>query len=217
MFFPAAEVTIHDTWRAHGLCGTGSHDFSVEGVHVPETRLVRPMVGRRHVDGALAAFPNFSLLAAGVAAVSLGIARHAVDELSELGRDKRPLYSSRTLSQSGSAQSDLAKADAMVRSARAFLLGELADAWEQAVAGGRIDEMARGRIRLASVNAAQQSARAVDEVYTLAGGSSVHASSPLQRCLRDAHVATQHLMVSPRLYETLGKQLFGLDVDTSML
>jgi hypothetical protein len=53
--------------------------------------------------------------------------------------------------------------------------------------------------------------------YTLAGGTSVYETSPLQRCLRDAHVATQHLMVSPRLNETLGKLLFGADIDASQL
>jgi hypothetical protein len=31
------------------------------------------------------------------------------------------------------------------------------------------------------------------------------------------HVATQHLMVSPRLNETLGRLFFGIDVDTSAL
>jgi hypothetical protein len=45
----------------------------------------------------------------------------------------------------------------------------------------------------------------------------VYEASPLQRCLRDAHVATQHLMVSPRLFETLGKLHLGLDTDTSAL
>jgi hypothetical protein len=54
-------------------------------------------------------------------------------------------------------------------------------------------------------------------VYTLGGGTSVYEASPLQRCLRDAHVATQHLMVSPRLYETLGMMFFGQDIDSSTL
>jgi alkylation response protein AidB-like acyl-CoA dehydrogenase len=66
------------------------------------------------------------------------------------------------------------------------------------------------------VHAADAAGRATDIVYTLGGGTSVYDSSPLQRCLRDAHAVTQHLMVSPRLYETLGKMLFGHDVDTSM-
>jgi len=217
MFLDIADVTIHDTWYTTGLRGTGSNDFSVDGAHVPMGRSVQPLLSTRQVDCDLAAFPNFSLLAAGVAAVSLGVARHAIDEFTELAQGKRPLFSSRTLSMSGSAQAELAKAEATLRSARAFLHDELAQAWDQARLGDRIDVPTRARIRLACVHAAQSAATATDVAYTLAGGSSVFESSPLQRCMRDAHVATQHLMVSPRLYETLGRMFFGIDVDTASL
>ena len=57
---------------------------------------------------------------------------------------------------------------------------------------------------------------AADAAYTLAGGSSVYSSNVLQRCLRDAHVPTQHLQVAPKLHETLGKLLIGQDADTSL-
>ena len=202
---------------AHGLRGTGSNDFSVEGAFVPDGRSVQPMVAHRQVDCRLAAFPNFSLLASGVAAVSLGVARHAIDEFTELAQGKRPQYSSRTLSQSGMVQAEVAKAEATLRSARAFLFDELARAWDAAQQGDRIDVATRARIRLACVHAAESAATATDVVYTLAGGTSVFESSPLQRCLRDAHVATQHLMVSPRLYETLGRLFVGIDIDAGTL
>ena len=53
--------------------------------------------------------------------------------------------------------------------------------------------------------------------FTLAGGSSVYASNVLQRCLRDVHVTTQHLMVAPKLHETLGRLLLGLEADVRFL
>ncbi len=215
MFFDVEDVTISDTWYTVGLRGTGSNDFSVDGAFVPDGRSVQPRKGRPTIDCALSAFPNFALLAAGVAAVSLGVARHAIDEFTELGQSKRPLFSSRSISQSGTMQTNLAKAEGLVRSARAFLHDELFQAWQSAEAGGRVDVPARARIRLACVNAAEASAHAVDLVFTMAGGTSVYDTSPLQRCFRDAHVATQHLMVSPRMYETLGKLFFGHDVDTT--
>lgn len=217
MFMDPAEITIHDTWHTVGMRGTGSHDFSADGAFVPTGRSVRPMLDRPQVTTALAAFPNFSLLAAGVAAVSLGVARHAIDEFVALAQGKRPLYSSRTLSQSGTAQTTVARAEATLGSARAFLLHELAVAWDAATSGGRIDVPMRVRIRMACVHAARAAAEATDAVYTMAGGTSVYESSPLQRCLRDAHVATQHLMVSPRLEELLGKSLLGMEIDASQL
>lgn len=216
MFFEAQDVTIHDTWHTSGLRGTGSNDFSVFQAFVPTGRSVR--LGRRgDLDCPLAAFPSFTLLAIGIAAVSLGIARRAIDEFVEVAVEKHPQYSQRTIAQMGTAQTDLAKAEAAVRSARAFLVDEVDDAWQTICEGREVGLDARVRIRLAGANAAEAAAQAVNSVYTMGGGTSVFDSSQLQRCLRDVHVATQHIMVAPRLYETLGKSFFGTDVDSRML
>ncbi len=216
MFFPADDVTIHDTWHTSGLRGTGSNDFSVDGAFVPSDRIVRPELGPV-VDVPLGAFPNMTLLAIGVAAVSLGIGRHALDSLIELAQDKRPQFSQRTIAQNGVAQSDLAQAEASLRSARAFFYDEVDQAWALAGAGARVPTASRVRIRLAGVHAAASVAKVADLAYTLGGGTAIFDASPLQRCMRDAHVVTQHIMVAPRLYETLGKSLFGQDIDATML
>ena len=53
----------------------------------------------------------------------------------------------------------------------------------------------------------------VDRLYTLAGGSSLYAKSPLQRYLRDLHTASQHMMVAQPTWELTGRVLLGLDGD----
>jgi alkylation response protein AidB-like acyl-CoA dehydrogenase len=216
-FFEADDVTFHDTWYTSGLRGTGSLDFSVEGVYVPAERTLQPGVTRPAVASPLAAFPNFALLAAGIAAVALGIGRRAIDELVALADDKRPQFSSRTLAQNPFTQIELARAEAGLRAGRALLLDELARTWSAVTAGGRVELAARTAIRLACVHATRTAVAAVDAAYTLAGGTSVYSSHVLQRCLRDIHVATQHIMVAPKLDETLGKLLLGLDADTTTL
>lgn len=216
-FFDAADVTFHDTWYTAGLRGTGSLDFSVDEVYVPTERTIQPGVTQAVVTSPLAAFPNFALLAAGIAAVALGVGRRALDELLALADDKRPQFSKRTLAQNPFTQIELAKAEAGLRAGRAFLLDELARTWDAACAGGGVGLPARVAIRLASVHATRCAVAAVDAAYTLAGGTSVYSSHPLQRCLRDVHVATQHIMVAPKLDETLGKLLLGLEADTSTL
>jgi indole-3-acetate monooxygenase len=213
-FFPGRDVTFHDTWHASGLRGTGSLDFSVDGAVVPADRTFQPGVTRPTIDAPLGAFPNFALLAAGVAAVSLGIGCRAVDELISLAEAKRPQFSQRTLAESGFTQIEVARSEAGLRAARAFLHDALGRAWDVAQAGGRVDLSARVGIRLACVHAAAAAVAATDAAYTLAGGTSVYESNILQRCLRDVHVTTQHLMVAPKLNETLGKLLLGLDADT---
>jgi indole-3-acetate monooxygenase len=216
-FFEAGDVVFHDTWYASGLRGTGSLDFSVDSAMVPLDRTIQPGITPPSIDVPLAAFPNFALLAAGVAAVSLGIGRRALDEVVALAPAKRPLFSSRTLAQSGYTQAEMARAEAGLRAARAFLLDELGRAWDLACGGGRVELATRVGIRLACVHAASAAVAATDAAYTLAGGSSVYESNVLQRCLRDVHVTTQHLMVAPKLHETLGKLMLGLDADVTFL
>jgi alkylation response protein AidB-like acyl-CoA dehydrogenase len=60
-------------------------------------------------------------------------------------------------------------------------------------------------------------ARVVDRMYDAAGGTAVYRASPLQRCLRDIHVATQHAMVAPSTLELIGSVLLGVEANTVML
>jgi len=66
-------------------------------------------------------------------------------------------------------------------------------------------------MRLATTHAVQSSVQVVDAMYTLAGGGAVYESSPLQRQLRDVHVASQHIMVSSNTLETIGQLLLGTE------
>ncbi len=216
-WFPAADVTFHDTWFATGLRGTGSLDFSVNDAVVPLPRALVATEARPHVDVPLARLPNLTFLAASVASVPLGIARHALDELVALAAGKRPQFSSRTLAESAHTHLDVARAEASLRAARAFLHDEVGRAWATVSTGGRVDMAGRVGIRLAATNAAARAAEVATTAYTLAGGTSVYESSVLQRCIRDAHVPTQHIQVAPKLDLTLGRLLLGQDAETSML
>jgi alkylation response protein AidB-like acyl-CoA dehydrogenase len=155
------------------------------------------------------------LLALGIAAVALGNARSAIDDLVELAAAKQPQGSRRTLAERGSAQTALAMAEADLRSARAFFYETVAEAWRVAQDTGRVDVRQRALLRLAATNATRRSADVTRAMYDLAGGSSVFLSSPLQRRFRDAHVATQHLMIAPPTYELTGRVLMGLPIDAA--
>ncbi len=216
MLAPASEIEFFDTWHVSGLCGTGSTDFAMNDLFVPESRAVG--LG---VDGPLErplyAFPQFGLLAMGIAAVSLGLARAAIDALVEIAGGKTPAGSSRTLAARASTQSDVSRAEALWRSSRAFYYEAVEAAWESACARGSIDPEHRRDVRLATTHATRSCAAAVDLMYDLGGGTSVYRRSPLQRIFRDAHVATQHMMVAPATLELTGRLFLGLETDLAML
>ena len=192
MVFSANQVEILDTWDSSGLRGTGSHDFKATNAFVPKDRTFAIRHRSSVLKTPLYRFPLFGLLAIGVCAVSLGIARRAIDEFIELAIKKTPSWERRTLAQSARVQESVAEAEAALRSSRAFLFEAIGAAWEFAAAGSDPSMEMRREIRLAAVNATWQSVKAVDLMYSMGGGSVVHSSHPLQRCLRDIHVITQH-------------------------
>jgi alkylation response protein AidB-like acyl-CoA dehydrogenase len=145
--------------------------------------------------------------------VALGIARAALDETMRLAREKSRGGGSTPLAERPYAQTEIARAEARLRAARAFFYGSIDAAWAAAEAGGPVDVAHSRDMRLAVNHAVSESTAVVDAMYTLAGGAAVYAASPLQRHLRDIHVATQHFMVAPNTLETAGRLFLGLEAN----
>ena len=211
------EVELIDTWDALGMRGTGSGDLAAKDVRVPQGRSVSFITDTPREDGPLYRFAPFGLLALGIAAVASGNALGALDDLKALAVAKKGQGSSRSLAERGVVQADYAAAHADLDAARALVHAEIAAAWDRVVAGDTLDLPARARLRLAATRLTQVSARVAAKMHELAGGTSVYASHPLNRRFRDAHVATQHVMVAPPTLELAGRVLLGLPVDASML
>jgi len=208
-FFRPEDVKVHDTWHTAGLCGTGSHDIEVKRALVPDGHFV--VLGQRpRVDAPLYRFPTFGLLALGVSAVSMGIASHAVDAFLALAADKVPTGRTHPLATRTSAHMELAAAVARLRSARAYTLEVIGKAFEQASGTGRLAIETKADLRLAATNNTWAAAEAVTRLYHAGGGSSVYLDNELQRCFRDVHVTTQHLMVAKPSLAAIGRVRLGL-------
>ncbi|HTZ86022.1 MAG TPA: acyl-CoA dehydrogenase family protein [Solirubrobacteraceae bacterium] len=217
MLMPADAVEVIDTWSVSGLRGTGSHDMVVGSVLVPATRGISLLTDAPRDDGPLYAFPLFGLLALGISAVALGIARGAVEDFLALAGAKTPAGGRRTLAERSTVQAELARNEAELRAARGLVLGEAERAWQAALEGGAIAERERVGLRMAASHATAIAARVTTAMYQAAGGTSIYDSSPLQRRFRDVHVATQHVMVAPATWELTGRLLLGLSTDTTQL
>lgn len=206
---PVADTTVHDTWRVSGLCGTGSNDISAAGVFVPEQRVFRLLDPSGHRPEPLYQVPPFSMFVLQLAAVSLGIARGALDELSAIAATKAPSLYTQVLADKAVPQVEVARAEAVLRGARALLYQTADDLWES-VCAGRIPagrELALPRI--AATHAVETAAAVTRTANTLAGGSSIYTRSPLQRHARDAEAITHHFTVAPHTWEEAGRVLLG--------
>jgi indole-3-acetate monooxygenase len=216
MLFEASQVDIKDSWRVLGLRGTGSNEFTVRNVFVPATRSAALMTDTP-LPNPLYKFPVFGLLGVGIASVALGVARLAIDSLIQLATEKTPQGSARLLAERMSTQEHVARSEARLRAARAFLLDAVETAWRASSGTEPMSAEHRRDIRLATTFAAEEAAEIVTRMHRTAGGSAVYDTSPIQRCLRDVHVATQHMMVSESTYELAGRLFLGLPTNISML
>ena len=209
-FFSRDQFTIIDTWQVSGLCASGSHDVEVKDAFVPRGRwltLADPVV----VDTPLYRFPLLSTFPPCVAMVSLGTARAALDGFVELANHKVPAGGTASLRERGSAQIAIARAEAMVEAARAYVFATVDTLWGDVEQGRPASIEARRQIRLAGTFAAQVAAEAITLLYDAAGASAIQLSHALQRHLRDARVVTQHLQVSSAGFERMGQLLLTGD------
>ncbi len=210
MYIPAKTATIKDTWSVVGMCGTGSHDFVIDDVLVPEThafslyeppKVVAPLYHPRLV--LVAAWTN-------TAANALGIARGAMDTFVELAGQTGSTNSATLLRDRPLVQSRIAEAEAILGAARAYVLESVGAAWDAVCAQAPDPGREIARARLAITHAMYEAVRAVDLVFHTAGTNAVYRKHALERYFRDIHVAVQHAAGLAAHVESAGKALLGL-------
>ena len=217
LLFPKSQATMTDIWHVVGLRGTGSDRYSVTDLFIPEqyTVLRDPDIAPRE-PGRLYCFSTSNLYASGVAAVTLGTARGMIGDFTELATEKTPRGIRQRLCENQVIQSQLAQAEARIRSARAFLLSSLAEIWEAVGVTGELNLEQNTMIRLASTWAIHQAREVVNTLYHGAGATAIFDDRPFERRFRDMHTATQQAQGRQAHYETIGRVLFGLAPDTAM-
>jgi len=216
VYFPREQCQVIDTWNTMGMRGTGSHDVSVTDVFVPKARTF-PMAPEfkpgTHYQGPLYRFPLMGVCAASISPIMMAVARKAIDEVAALAQGKTPVATSALLRERASAQAKLARAEAMLRSARSWLYDVIVEAWEATVAGETHSLRQQADMLLAMTHAANSAAQAVELVYSVAGTSGIHMSNALGRHFRDIQVLKQHVLVAETRYETVGQVYLGLPPD----
>jgi indole-3-acetate monooxygenase len=209
VFLPASAFEIHDTWFVSGLSGTGSNEVSVSDVLVPSSRVFAIGAPSAQRLEPIYRMPPLGWYVAHVAAVSLGIARGALDELTNLAQSKLPTFSQAVLADRPAAQLALARAEAELAAARAFLHASIDELWQCVRAGAQPTPRQVAFSRIAAAQACEAGASVTRTCGVLAGGSAIFTSSSLQRHVRDADAVVHHFSVAPHVWEDAGRVFMG--------
>ncbi|WP_329399680.1 hypothetical protein OHA45_33825 [Streptomyces lydicus] len=196
--FDAAHARVLDTWHTTGLRGTGSHDFEVAELFVPERHTFGLVPSGTRQEPLHLRADNLALKMAGV---PLGIGRSALNAAREI------LAARRTAPPWPGAPADLAHAESLIGAADAYVYSTLENVWA-AQAAGRAPE--RGTAALARQFAHRACREAVQLLYDTVGSVSVYTErTPLDRCLRDLITASRHVASSEKILDGVGDLRLG--------
>lgn len=207
---PASSVTIERNWDVIGLQGTGSHDLVVDGVVVPEDwTFIRG--GKPSLDTPLYRYPSMAFAAQVLAIVGVGVARAALDEITRMAGGRASITGAPVLADRAYVQSEIAKAEAKLRSARAFFYEATDDIWATLCAGDTASVKQTALLRLASSHVARVGCEVAQTAFMLSGTTGIYTDHPLAAYVHDAMVVAQHAFLSEGTWQSAGRVLLGLD------
>jgi alkylation response protein AidB-like acyl-CoA dehydrogenase len=207
--FRPEQVEIVENWDVVGMQGTGSHDLRVtDQVVADDWIFVRG--GTPTVDEPLFRYPTIAYAAQVLAVVNLGLARAALDVANQMAGGRRTTTGAPQLADRAYYRIELAKAEAQLRSARAFFYESTDSVWQSILAGNDVTPDQVSLLRLAATQIAREGADVVGRAYRLGGTMAIYRTHPLQRLMRDAMVVTQHAFLGEGNYDGAGAVFVGV-------
>jgi alkylation response protein AidB-like acyl-CoA dehydrogenase len=207
ILFPVASATLHDAWDVIGLNGTGTDSYSVDGLFVPERFAAgRDETAGLRETGPLYRLPTMLVYGLGFAAVSLGVARAALDAAAELARGKAS-FGLKPMRENNVTQAAVGRGEANLRAARAYLYTTAGEVWRDVTRPGAFTDAHSMALRLASTWTIHQAASVVDAAYHMSGSTAVFRAGKFERRFRDMHAIAQQLQARDIHYETIGRMI----------
>jgi alkylation response protein AidB-like acyl-CoA dehydrogenase len=212
--FPRSEITFTDGWHVTGLKGTGSYDYNVQDVFVPEYRTYPLFTREPHRGGKLFEMGIMPLTGAGHAAWALGTARSALDDVIELAATKTRMGEPSNLAGKPTFQRGLAHHEGMWRAAWHGVKQIHIQVWDDIQAGAELTPEMRADMRLAATYATEAAREIVQFAHLSAGTTAIREGSRLERAFRDMYTGTQHAFISEKTYLDVASLMLGLAEDS---
>ena len=219
---PISDVTVEDTWHVDGMCGTGSHDITADGVFVPADRCTSLIdlsnargPGAKLHEAPLYRTPMIPILAQAACMPAVGQARAAVRLFRERMQERTLLYTQSKQAERPAAQVRLAHVDLELRDVERAIRAQVADVMAVRDAA-TLEDRARWAAGFAAI--VDRSKRIVQTVCDASGAHAHFTDSPLQRALRDVNMLSCHAVfdLDARL-ETYGRILLGMETPPAMI
>jgi alkylation response protein AidB-like acyl-CoA dehydrogenase len=205
----ASQVSIVPAWDASGLRGTGSDDFEVREVFVPEQRGFSWAHTTPRDSGALYRLPLGAVNELSITAVALGIVQHALDEFATLTRQNKAAGQGASLADDPGVQARYAEARATWGLIKAGVDTLARRVWRDALATRVPSNLELSEVTASCALSVSKLRGALSELIALAGMSAIQPDSELARTWRDLQALSAHAAVSPRNLTAIGATLLA--------
>lgn len=206
---PASEVEIIETWDVMGMQATGSHDTQVKDKFFAHTWTCDR--GAKGIfDDPLYRYPPLAFQAEVHSAVSLGLARAALDLAADMSNGAKIMPGARRLADRSYFRTGLAQGEARLRAARSFYYETAEAAWDALQHSETVPVELNNLLRLSASHAAHAAAETIQACYRIVGMAAIQNSHRMQRILRDCLVITQHAALNDTTFDNAGAVLAGM-------
>jgi len=200
---PKAQATVLGNWDAAALQGTGSHDYLLEDVFVPSSRVMAAYGGAPQRGGPLFRQPIMIFISNELSPLVVGVARRAIDDMIDLARATTRSLSGGLVDRPSFAKA-IGRAEAKWHAARALYREAAKEGFGIVSDGKEIDEGLVAELRARHTLVAEMCAELVTDIVRYGGGRVLSVNSPLQRHLRNLLGALQHIYLSEENFELSG-------------
>jgi alkylation response protein AidB-like acyl-CoA dehydrogenase len=188
--FSAPGVSIVETWDTLGMRGTASHDVVLDGVFVPEDKVLGTRPYGVLAGPLLVAAIHFAPIAG---AAYLGVARGACEEAERLAARRSEVPAA--------AVRGIGEMRARLRVAHWALLAVVDEVGDDPPA----DDATLDAVMTAKRHAVLEARAVVDRALEVAGGPAFYRSSPLERAYRDVRGGPFHPLTPEATLARLGE------------
>jgi alkylation response protein AidB-like acyl-CoA dehydrogenase len=204
MLAPRDDFEVLDTWHTTGLAGSGSRDYQVRDLFVPEERSFS--LREPHRNGA-----NFAVdaILRNMPGVPLGVARAALDWVRDLAAERVHRPTGQPWAENYRVQVTIAEGEMELGAARDAVYGTLRRQWEAVESGRQLTADQRMATVLARTNSFRVARRVVTALYDLCATTSIYKPSPMDRWLRDVNTMCQHVIAQEQVIQSVGAHLLG--------
>jgi alkylation response protein AidB-like acyl-CoA dehydrogenase len=211
---PAEQVEPIDTWHMSGMCATGSWDFKVENVFVPQDRAMNFQDILDGTSGMADKFnaplyrtPLMPVLGFAAGLPILGAAQSALTNFSSQTREKIENKVSRAGAPQADVTKNLGEVSLKLETAEIIMRHVLEDVMQKRNISTPSE---RNHWLSQQAYAVHICKEASLQLGDLSGASGGHLDNPVQRAIRDIGVASNHVVFSKdNHYQAIGRALLG--------